>query len=278
MLKKNKFPLISVIIPTYDSGRTIRRCLSSLKKQTYKNLEIIVVDSPYYSGANREKCKKIIKKYAKYIVDGPERSIQRNRGIEEARGKFILTIDQDMYLTKNVIRECFNVYKKEKVIALTIPEISIGKGYWTKCVALERYVNDVLENGMNECCRFFKKKDALKIGGYDKSIVGVEDSDFHYKMLKMGKIGKVKSIIYHDEGKTSFFLRVRKKFYYSKAFRKYLKRYPGIATKQFFPIKKSYFKHWKIFVRRPHITVGIIILRSSEVIAGGLGLFLKRSE
>ena len=81
-------------------------------------------------------------------------------------------------------------------------------------------------------------------------------------------IGKIKSCIYHDEGKTSFFGRVKKKYYYSKVFRKYVRRYPNIAVSQFFPFKKAYIAHWKELIKNPIITGGMILLRSAEVGAG----------
>ena len=270
-----KFPIITVVIAAYDCERTIEKCLLSIKKQTYPNIDIVVVDSLYYDKTKQEKCRKIIEKYARYFQDGPERSIQRNRGIQEAKGEFILIIDQDMYLTENVVKDCYTMISSSNYIALTIPEVSMGEGFWTKCVALERYVSVFLEDGMNECCRFFKKKDAMIVGCYDPAVVGIEDSDFHYKMQSIGKIGKIKSYINHDEGKTKFFDRVKKKYYYSIAFREYLKRYPSIAIKQFFPIKKAYLRHWKIFLKNPLLTCGVVLLRSAEVIAGFLGLVLK---
>lgn len=270
------YPIITVAIATFNSERTIEKCLLSIKKQTYPNIDIVVVDSLYYDKIKQEKCRKIIEKYARYFQDGPERSIQRNRGIKEAKGEYILIIDQDMYLAENIVKECYEKLISGNYIALTIPEISIGVGFWTKCVALERYVSTVLEEGMNECCRFFKKKDALTIGGFDTAIVGVEDSDFHYRLKMRGKIGKIHELIYHDEGRTSFFGRVMKKYYYSRAFRKYLKRHPTIAVSQFFPFKKAYIKHWAIFIRNPILTIGIIMLRSAEVIIGLIGLVIKK--
>lgn len=274
---KNKHPIISVVIATYDCERTIEKCLLLIKKQTYPDIDIVVVDSLYYDKKKQNKCRKIIEKYARLFLDGPERSIQRNRGIKEARGEYVLVIDQDMYLTETVIEDCFIEFSSQNYIALTIPEISIGEGFWTKCVAMERYISTVLEEGMNECCRFFRKSDAINIGGYDINIVGVEDSDFHYRMQEKGRIGKIKSYIYHDEGRTKFLGRVKKKYYYSIAFRKYLKKYPNIAIKQFFPIKKAYFKHWRVLIKNPLVTLGIIILRATEVSAGILGLIFSRS-
>lgn len=277
-MKDKMFPLITVIVAAYNSGMTIEKCLKSIKNQTYPNIDIVVVDSLYYDTKQQKKCREIIKKYARYFQDGPERSIQRNRGIKEAKGKYILIVDQDMYLTKKVVEECCKTLSNKNYIALTIPEVSIGRGFWTKCVALERYVSTFLEIGLNECCRFFKKKSALKIGLYDPTIVGMEDSDFHYKMKAIGKIGKIKSYIYHDEGETKFFSRVMKKYYYSKAFRLYLKRYPKVAVSQFFPVKWAYIKRWDIFVKNPTTTLGIIILRGAEVIAGLLGLTFNKNN
>ncbi len=277
-MSSNSLTTITVIIPAYNSRRTIEKCLQSIKAQTYPRIEIIVVDSSYYDKEEQEKCEKIIKKYATFFKGGPERSIQRNIGIKEAKGDYLLIIDQDMYLTPKIVEECYATINDGNYIALIIPEISIGKGFWTECVALERYVSTVLEEGMNECCRFFRKKDALMIGGYDTTIVGIEDSDFHYRMQAKGKIGKIKSYIYHDEGRTKFLSRIKKKYYYSVAFREYLSRYPSVATKQFFPFKKAYVKHWKILANNPITTLGIIVLRSAEVIAGFLGLITRRYE
>ena len=268
-------PLISVVIPTYHCERTIRKCLQSISRQSYPNIETIVVDSISYTFSEKEKYETIIKKYARYYVDGPERSMQRNRGINEANGDFILVIDQDMYLSRTVVEDCISVFAKNFYIALTIPEISIGEGFWAQAVALERYVSIYLEKGMNECCRFFRKKDALAIGGYDSAIVGAEDSDFHYRMKAKGSIGKIKSVIYHDEGRTSFFGRIKKKYYYSQAFKKYLKRYPHIAVAQFFPIKKAYIKHFDLLLRHPFLTAGFVLLRSGEVLGGLLGMLVK---
>lgn len=270
---KNHFPIITTVVASHDSEKTIEECLISIKKQTYPNVDIVVVDSLFYDKVKQERCKKIISKYARYFQDGPERSIQRNRGIKEAKGEYILVIDQDMYLTPKVIEECYRNLKGN--IAITIPEISIGVGFWTDCVAFERYISTFLEEGMNECCRFFRKKDALDIGGYDIEIVGVEDSDFHYRMKKMGTIGKIKNYINHDEGKTSFFGRIKKKYYYSRAFRKYLNKYPNVAVVQFFPIKKAYIKHFDLLLRHPFLTGGFMMLRTGEVLAGVIGILLK---
>lgn len=273
-----KKPLITVTIATYNSRQTIEQCLRSIKAQTYPNIEIIVVDAFNYNLKEQRKCRKIIEKYAIYLQDGPERSIQRNRGIKDAKGKYVLVIDQDMYLRPGVVQECYDLLVTNDLIGVNIPEVSIGDGYWTKCVALERYISTYLEDGLNESCRFFRTTDALDIGGYDPGIVGAEDSDLHYRLNEHGKIGKIIEHIEHDEGQTKFWSRVRKKYYYSKAFREYLRRRPATASRQFFPIKAAYFKHPLILARQPIVTIGMFTLRAAEVVAGAFGMLFNRDR
>ena len=57
-------PLVSVIIPTYNSSRTLEKCLESIKNQTYKNIEIIVVDNN-----STDNTKEIAKKFADKAIN-----------------------------------------------------------------------------------------------------------------------------------------------------------------------------------------------------------------
>ena len=75
-----KDPLVSVIITTRNSQRTLQACLLSVKKQTYRKIEIIVVDNH-----SKDNTQKIAEKYAHSVyIKGPERSTQRNWGAKKA--------------------------------------------------------------------------------------------------------------------------------------------------------------------------------------------------
>lgn len=279
-MKKNdsqgEHSLITVTISTYRSLPFIEKCLQSIKAQTYPNIEIIVVDALKYDLEEQKKCREIIEKYAIYFQDGPERSIQRNRGLKEAKGEFIYFLDQDMYLRPDVVKECYEKMMAENLSGVVIPEISIGDGFWTKCVALDRYVSNVLEESANSCARFFRTSDVRKIDGYDPNIVGAEDSDVHYRMKELGKIGKIKEFTYHDERRTEFWKRVQKKYYYSRAFRGFIGKNPSAAIWVYFPIKPAYFKHPFVLLKQPIITIGMIVLRTAEIAAGAFGLIFKQ--
>src|SRR3989338_4934328 len=107
-MKKINEPLVSVIIPCYVPGKSIEKILKSIKKQTYKNVEIICVDAITRPD---KMIKPIVRKYGKYLLYGPERSNQRNFGAKNAKGEYFMFIDQDTILSDNIIEECVDTIK-----------------------------------------------------------------------------------------------------------------------------------------------------------------------
>lgn len=100
--------LVSVVVPVYNVEKYIAKCLDSLCNQTYKNLEIIVVDdsSPDNSGMiikkYQEKDKRI--RYIKRYNGGL--GAARNTGIKESKGDYICFVDSDDWVTSDYV-ECF---------------------------------------------------------------------------------------------------------------------------------------------------------------------------
>jgi len=85
-------PLVSIIIPTFNSQKTIKQCLESVVKQTYKRIEILVVDR--YSTDDTVKIARQFK--AKVFLLKCERSEAKNYAARKAKGEFLLFIDSDM--------------------------------------------------------------------------------------------------------------------------------------------------------------------------------------
>ena len=116
-------PLVSIVITTKNEEKNISNCLKSIRDQTYKNIEIIIVDNN-----SIDKTKEIVNKEIektnltnlmnfitlKLYSHGPERSAQRNFGVNKARGEYILYLDADMILSKNVVKDCVNKFKNFK--------------------------------------------------------------------------------------------------------------------------------------------------------------------
>ena len=112
---------ISIVVPIYKVEKYLEKCIESILKQTYKNLEIILVNdgSPDSCG---EICEKYKQKDNRIIVIRQENkglSGARNTGLSKATGKYICFIDSDDYISKNMIETLYNNLK------LTNSDISI---------------------------------------------------------------------------------------------------------------------------------------------------------
>lgn len=259
---------VSVIVTTKNEQEIIENLFKSIKRQSYKKFEIIVVDNN-----SKDQTKRISNKYTKLVYNfGPERSSQRNFGVKKARGEFILIVDADMVLTKDVLKSCINKMNETQLEALVIPEKSYGEGFWSKCKAFERefYLGD--EN--IEAARFFKKNIFLKFRGYDTKITGPEDWDLPMRMKKAGvKIGRVNNFILHDEKKFSPIKSARKKFYYGLHAKEYLKKHPEmILTQGNLLFRPSFFKQIPKMIENPFLTIGMIVNRFLEMSGAALGI------
>lgn len=98
-------PLVSVIVPVYNVEKYLDRCLESIVKQTYGNLEIILIDDGS-TDASGDLCDAWSKKDTRIKVQHFENcgvSAARNRGIEATRGSWIVFIDPDDYVGENHI-------------------------------------------------------------------------------------------------------------------------------------------------------------------------------
>ena len=105
-------PLVSVIVLNYNAGELLLNCIDSLKKSTYTNLEILVVDN-ISSDNSQKKCKekfpdiKLIQNNENLGYCGGN-----NVGINEAKGKFIVILNPDTIIEPNCIDELILAYNK----------------------------------------------------------------------------------------------------------------------------------------------------------------------
>lgn len=109
--------LISVIVPIYNVEKQLKRCINSIINQTYKNIQILLIDD-----GSKDSSGKICDNFSKYdtriIVlhqDNTGVSAARNKGIELAEGRYICFIDSDDYIEKNYIEELHQLMKDEKI-------------------------------------------------------------------------------------------------------------------------------------------------------------------
>lgn len=113
--------LISIVIPVYNSEKFLGETMKTVKEQTYKNWEIILVND-----CSKDNSENIIKKYEKEdkrikLINLKENSgaaIARNTGIENAKGKYIAFLDADDLWKKEKLEKQIN-FMKEKDCAFS---------------------------------------------------------------------------------------------------------------------------------------------------------------
>lgn len=182
--------LVSVIIPTKNSELFIENCLESIKNQSYKNIEIIVIDNN-----STDSTKKISEKFTdKVFTKGPERSAQRNFGFSKSLGKWLMYIDSDMILSDNLIEKCVNNCKNNKIQALYIKEVILGNSFVCKVKRFERMF---YEATLIDAPRFFSRDLFEELKGFDEidCPFGFEDWDINLRIMDLTKIELLKSYL-----------------------------------------------------------------------------------
>lgn len=203
--------LVSVIVTTKNNEMTIDDCLKSIVSQSYKEIEIIVVDNN-----SSDRTQSISSKYTtKVYAQGPERSAQRNYGVSKSSGEYVLIIDSDMILSEHVVEECLSAVD-DKHMAIIIPEQSFGRGFWAKCKTLERSFYIGVE--WIEAPRFYDKSLYVKIGGYNETVSGGEDWELRDRAKQETSFAHINTLILHDEGALTLKEIYESRRYYSKGF------------------------------------------------------------
>jgi len=249
-------PLVSVIVLNYNAGELLLNCIGSIKKSTYKNLEIIVVDN-ISTDKSQETCKK---KYPdiKLIQNNENFGYceGNNIGIREAKGDYIIILNPDTIVESNWIEELISAYNKfgeglyqpkhlslnEKTVYMSAGNMLniFGFGY-----AREKGNKD--ENQFNKIeeisyasgtCLFTSSAVLKKVGLFDPFIfLYHDDLDLGWRASQLGikSYYVPTSIIYHAE---SYSLKWNaEKFYWLERNRKYciLTHYSKQTYSKIFP-------------------------------------------
>ncbi len=210
-----KEPLISVIVPIYKVEDYLDRCVESIVNQTYKNLEILLVDD-----GSPDNCPRICDKWAdkdKRIKAIHKKngglSDARNTGIREANGQFFFFIDSDDYISNITIKslylaiqkynsdisECNIMYEYENgkqvsfffdilkvyntnydIMAKYIEEQAIMTVVWNKLYKRELFTNIEFEFGRYHEDEFF----TYKILSMARKLVHAEHACYYYTQRK----------------------------------------------------------------------------------------------
>jgi len=197
---------ISVVIPVYNSDRTLEDCVRSLLNQSFKPFEILIVDQ-----GSRDRTRQIAEELAKensiirYHDVGVEKrgiSYAKNYGARLTIGDYILFVDSDWYLNPDSLKRLADLAVEG---ALCVVAAAVKKrldreiSYIARCrqvlwasSSAQSYLNYVLSKlGSPRGNPSFIRRDLfLRLGGFDASLPALEDADLYARCVLSGAYPK----------------------------------------------------------------------------------------
>lgn len=203
--------LISVIIPVYNVEKYIDRCVESVINQTYKNLEIILVDDGS-SDMSLHLCNKWEKEDKRVKVLSKENggaSTARNAGIDSARGNYIMFVDSDDYVSEIICESLYIKLKqqqadiaicrmekieKDRIYPTRLWDYSENMVVMNRRTALQEFFMDKIDCG--PCHKLFSAE-VIKQIRFPEGVIN-EDFVFVYRvLLNANRIVFFSDILYH---------------------------------------------------------------------------------
>lgn len=195
-------PLISVVIPTIDSGAAITRTVDSVLANDYPNREIIVADQSENDDTGRCLQPLVEAGRIRYLrVPRGGVALNRNRGAREARGAVIACTDDDCVVPRSWLAEIARVFNSDQRIGMMFGNVLAGE-HDRESGFVQAYVRSepFLATGAGEkhivegigACMAFRRSVWDEIGGFDLALGAgsdfrsAEETDFAFRVLLAG--------------------------------------------------------------------------------------------
>jgi O-antigen biosynthesis protein len=189
------WPRISVVVCTYNGSRTLRDCLSGLKKIEYPDYEVIVVDD-----GSRDHSAAIAREFGARVISTENRGLSaaRNTGMEAATGEIVAYIDDDAYPDPHWLGYLASMFRGTGYAAIGGPNIAPpGDGSIAECVVnapggpVHVLLSDTEAEHIPGCNMAFRKTHLQAIGGFDPAFrTAGDDVDVCWRIQQRGwKIG-----------------------------------------------------------------------------------------
>ena len=196
---------VSVVIPTYNRENTLRKSIKSVTKQTYDQIEILVVDD-----GSTDNTHELVQQMTsedqriRYLKNTGAKGVSdaRNTGIRAAKGEFIAFNDSDDYFHKDKISKQIEKFGDADFCFGRFEKIIDHKEY---VIPSDEYDDTELNGDIYELllhdnligCPTLMVRHALldKTGGFDTSFPALEDYDMALRLAKNGKAAFVGDVI-----------------------------------------------------------------------------------
>jgi glycosyltransferase involved in cell wall biosynthesis len=270
-------PKVSVNIATYNSAKTLKKCLDSVVAQTYKFIEIVIMDSHSKDGTLE-----IAKDFGAKIVFASTLALARKAGAEASTGDYIFILDSDQVLEPDVVGKCVKACEEEGYDGVTLFEKSLitRNTFVERVIAYDKEVFHSLHDDDpikgTAIPRFFRASFFKRVEFEKNPPITFEHTIIHHQIVQMGaKIKFIDAYIWHHETTTA--REVMRKFYrYGYHYIPALKFNKELAIRHSMP-RRTYF-HYKS-LKNPVLFVGLFyvyFLKAFSAAAGACAYLLRK--
>lgn len=194
-MKKNK--MVSIIVPIYNAEKVIKTCIESILNQTYKDLELLLIDD-----GSTDNSKNICTKYAD--IDGRVKyfhkknggvSTARNYGLNNIKGDYVFFLDADDYLDNNAIECLVDNYSEGTIVGLKHTNVYLRHKIeinYNNIYSTEELIDNILTGKMNGVIwgYLISVKDIKNIR-FDENTYFLEDMLFLITLMTKSDISKI---------------------------------------------------------------------------------------
>lgn len=184
-------PLVSVVIPVYNMEEFLEETLDSVLSSDYPNFEVIVMDD-----GSKDRSLEIAESYKSryenvrvYTQANSGVATARNHAISKAGGVYILPVDADNRISKELIHSAVDILELDPEVKVVCPRAEFFGDRSGEWVLPPFSLSLLARKNMMDTCAVYRKSEWERIGGYCAEIVAREDWEFWISMLKDG--GKV---------------------------------------------------------------------------------------
>lgn len=197
---------VSIIIPTYNRSKLLSEAVKSLQQQTYKNIEIIIVDD-CSTDDTPETVEKMMDDriiYVKHEVNqGGGKA--RNTGLKHATGAYIGFLDSDDQWQWDKLERQMAVFRENRDVGVVYTGMKVYQGSYLVKEVIPKYSGDLLTKLIESNCIYttssilIKKEVLDEIGGFDSSLPSCQDWDLYIRLARVSRFGFVKDslVLYH---------------------------------------------------------------------------------
>lgn len=186
--------LVSIIIPVYNDQGYLDKTIASLNKQSYNNIEIIIIDDGSKQKITKPKSKFEVTVIRQKNAGAPA---ARNRGQQKVKGEFILFLDADVTLDKYMIEHLVSALKNNKQAAFSYCNYYFGKGLM---ISGKFSLKKLQKINYISTMSLIRSKNLIT---WDESLKRFQDWDYWLRVANSGGVGVwVDMILFHIEEKS----------------------------------------------------------------------------